>query len=75
MYISHLDAERRERDRDLMRQAARERLVNEAIAGQNRKARTNSSAARSWERLAAFGAAVASLLVVRGGQPALPKGH
>ena len=75
MYISHIELERRERDRELMRSAARERLVNEAIAGRKDGAGRVSAQAHPGAWLLARGLSLASVLVALVSPVASPKGH
>ena len=75
MYISHIELERRERNRELMHAAARERLIHEAVDGRKGAAGHADAPARPAAWLLANAAAVASLLIACLGQPAWPKGH
>ena len=75
MYSTHtIEIERRERNRDLMREAARDRLLNEALAGRHGGRHLNTSA-RPGAWLLAHGAAAAALLIALLSQPALPNGR
>ena len=63
MYISHIEQERLERNRELMRNAQRERLANEAIAGRKDGAGRASAQTRPGARLLARGLSLASIFV------------
>lgn len=75
MYISHIEIERRERNRELMRSAAWERLVNEAITGRKGDAGRVSAQVRPGARLLEHGLSLASVLVALSSQIAWPKGR
>ena len=75
MYISHIELERGERNRELMRSAARERLVSEAIAGRTNGAGRLSTQARPGAWLLARRLSLASIFVALFSQIAVPKGH
>ena len=69
MYSSHIEFERRERNRELMRNAAQERLVNEALARQGHGIGRESASEgrRAW--LLPRAAAAAALLLAFFGRP------
>ena len=70
MYSWEIATERRERDRDLMRTAARERLVSEALAARTDRPTRKSLPLRLGAALASSVAALASILRTATGQSA-----
>jgi hypothetical protein len=74
MYTSHTEFERRERNRELMRAAERDRLVCQAMAGTDGRANPKRAHVEPGEWLMARAAALASFIFTFTGQQALHKG-
>lgn len=74
MYTSHIEFERRERNRELQRTAEQDRLIGEALAARPGRAASERVAVQPGEWLMARAAALASFILTFPGQQAWPKG-